>query len=196
MAGRCPQSSAGTSRPNPTRERCPYFSAKWCPGGYVAATQATRELIDGAQHRLDIENPYLTDADIIQRLVAAAKRGVRVRIVVSETSNNPYIDAAASHNYRALIDAGAEVWEYPGAVTHAKVVVADDRVSFGTVNLDAWSLYRDFEVTMIVQDQATVALFESRVFDPDIARSAPAKPPTALLDRAKAWFWDQFAYFL
>ena len=81
-------------------------------------------------------------------------------------------------------------------MTHDKVVVADDRVGFGTVNLDAWSLYRDYEVTMIVQDPTTVALFEARVFQPDIARSAPAKPPTAVVDRAKAWFWDQFAYFL
>ena len=182
--------------PQPDPGTLPALLGQVVPGGYVSATQATRELIDGAQHRLDIENPYLTDADMIQRLVAAAKRGVQVRIVISETSNNPYTDAAASHHYQALINAGAEVWAYPGAVTHAKVVVADDRISFGTLNFDAWSLYRNFEVTMIVRDQATVELFESRVFNPDIAHSAPAKPPTALLDRAKGWFWDQLAYFL
>ena len=37
------------------------------PGGYVSATQAIREMIDTAERRLDIMNPYLTDADIIQR---------------------------------------------------------------------------------------------------------------------------------
>src|SRR6185437_14637327 len=174
----------------------PLQLAQVVPGGYVAATQATRDLIDGAQHRLDIENPYLTDADIVQRLIAAAKRGVKVRVVVSKASNNQYVDAAFSHHYRELIDAGIEVWAYPGAVTHDKVLVADDRVSFGTLNMDAWSLYRDFEVTMIVQDPATVELFESRLFGPDIARSSPAQPPTTLLGRAKGWFWDQFAYFL
>ena len=76
-------------------------------------------------------NPYLTDADIIQRLIAAAKRGVHVRVVVSETSNNRYAETGLSHHYRDLIDAGVEVWEYPGAVVHAKVVVADDEVSSG-----------------------------------------------------------------
>ena len=182
--------------PQPDPGTLPVLLAQVVPGGYVSASQATRELIDGAQHRVDIENPYLIDADIIQRLIAAAKRGVRVRVVVSQTSNNRYVDAAFSHHYRELIDAGAKVWEYPGAVTHDKVVVADDRVSFGTVNLDAWALYRDFEVTMIVQHPATVELFEARVFGPDIAHSAPAQPPTAVLDRAKAWFWDQLAYFL
>ena len=38
-------------------------------------------------------NPYLTDADIIQRLIAAAERGVEVRVVVAETSNNKYAEA-------------------------------------------------------------------------------------------------------
>ena len=139
-------------------------------------------------------NPYLTDADIIQRLIAAAKRGVHVRVVVSETSNNQYAEAGLSHHYRDLIDAGVEVWEYPSAVVHAKIVVADDTVQFGTLNLDAWALYRDFELGLVVQDAATAELFESRVFDPDIARSQPGKPPTGVWDRSTAWVWDKVSY--
>ena len=116
------------------------------PGGFVSATQAIRELIDHARTRLDIMNPYFTDADIVQRVVAAAKRGVKVRIVVSGTSNNPQATAAFKHHYDALIDAGAQIWEYPGAVVHAKLIVADNTAVFGTVNLDAWALYRNFEI--------------------------------------------------
>jgi len=166
------------------------------PGGYVSATQAMREMIDDAQQRIDVMNPYLTDADMIQRLIASAERGVDVRVVVSESSNNKYAEAGLSHHYRALIDAGIEVWEYPGAVVHAKLVVADDEVMFGTVNLDAWALYRDFELAMIVQDAATVELFQQRLFEPDIARSTLATPPTGVIDRSKAWMWDKFSYFL
>jgi cardiolipin synthase len=141
-------------------------------------------------------NPYLTDADIIQRLIAAAERGVRVRVVVAETSNNKYAEAGLSHHYRSLINAGVEIFEYPGAVVHAKVLVADDRVSFGTLNLDAWALYRDFELAMIVEDPTTVDLFESRLFEPDIARSERAQPPSGVVDRVQAWMWDKFGYFL
>jgi cardiolipin synthase len=166
------------------------------PGGYVSATQAARELIDTAKTRIDVMNPYVTDADMLQRLIAAAKRGVHVRIVVSETSNNRYTEAAFTHHYRALIDAGAEVWEYPGAVVHAKILVADDTVEFGTLNLDAWALYRDFEVGMVVKDAATVEKFETRVFTPDIARSKPGKPPSGVWDRSGAWLWDKVSYFL
>ena len=166
------------------------------PGGYVSATQATRALIDDATTRLDLMNPYLTDADMIQRLIAAAERGVDVRVVVAETSNNKYAESALSHHYRALIDAGVELWEYPGAVVHAKIVVADDTVQFGTLNLDAWSLYRDFELGLIVEDAATAELFEARVFEPDIARSAPGRPPSGVWDRSTAWLWDKLTYFL
>ena len=180
----------------PDRGTLPTALLQVVPGGYVSATQATREMIDDAHRRLDIMNPYLTDTDVIQRLIAAAGRGVDVRVVVAESSNNKYAEAALSHHYRDLIDAGVQVWEYPGAVVHAKVIVADDQVSFGTVNLDAWALYRDFELEMIVTDPETVELFESRLFEPDIARSRLAKPPTGLIDRTSAWMWDKFSYFL
>ena len=124
------------------------------PGGFVSATQATRELFDTAKRRLDVMNPYFTDADMIQRLVAAAKRGVKVRIVVSQTSNNAQATAALKHHYGDLIHAGAQIYEYPGAVVHAKLVVADDTVVFGTVNLDAWALYRNYEIAMMARSAA------------------------------------------
>ena len=48
---------------------------------------------------------------------------------------------ALKHRYGDLLAAGVDLREYPGAVVHAKVVVADhDVVSFGTVNFDSWAL--------------------------------------------------------
>ena len=166
------------------------------PGGFVSATQATRELFDTAKRRLDVMNPYFTDADMIQRLVAAAKRGVKVRIVVSETSNNAQATAALKHHYGDLLHAGAQIYEYPGAVVHAKLVVADDTVVFGTVNLDAWALYRNYEIAMMARSADTASLLEQRVFEPDIAKSRRGTPPTGLRTRFKDWVWDKLSYFL
>ena len=166
------------------------------PGGFQSATQAIRELIDHTKTRLDIMNPYFTDADIIQRVTAAAKRGVKVRIVVSEKSNNGPATAAFKRHYSALIDAGVQIFEYPGAVVHAKVIVADDTAVFGTVNLDAWALYRNYEIAMMARSPDAAALFEERLFGPDIAHSHPGKPPTGLRARLGDWVWDKFAYFL
>jgi cardiolipin synthase len=166
------------------------------PGGFMSATQAIRNLIDHARTRLDIMNPYFTDADMVQRVIAAARRGVAVRVVVSEKSNNAPATAALKHHYDDLIHAGVAIWEYPGAVVHAKLVVADDTVVFGTVNFDAWALYRNYEVAMTARSPAAAALLEERVFGPDIARSHRGKPPGGAAAWVEDWFWDKLAYFL
>ena len=174
----------------------PIAVAQVIPGGFVAASQAIREQIDDASERLDVMNPYLTDADMLQRIVAAARRGVSVRVVVSEKSNNDQAASALAHWYPALMQAGVEVWELPGTVVHAKVVVADDVVSFGTVNLDSWALYRNSEIMMIARSPQAAALFAERLFEPDIARSKLGKPPSGTQERFKSWFWDKLSYFL
>jgi len=166
------------------------------PGGFQSATQAIRHLIDNAQTRLDIMNPYVTDAELIDRIEAAARRGVAVRIVVSQTSNNAQASAAFKQHYRRLLDAGIDIYEYPGAVVHAKLVVADETVLFGTVNLDAWALYRNYEVAMVARDADTVALFEERVLEPDIAKARPAELDTSGGARLRNRIGEQLAYFL
>jgi cardiolipin synthase A/B len=190
-------SDLGRYFPEPTEAgTTPVALAQVIPGGHVAAAHAIREQIDGARERLDVMNPYLTDRDMIERILAAARRGVRTRVVVSETSNNAQATAALEHRYADLIDAEVEIWEVPGTVVHAKVVVADDVVSFGTVNLDAWALYRNSEIMMIARSAEAAALFEERLFEPDIARSKPGVPPGAAGDRFRSWFWDKLSSFL
>ena len=174
----------------------PVALAQVIPGGFVAASQAIREQIDGASERLDVMNPYLTDPDIVERILAAARRGVNVRVVVSEKSNNAQASAALRHRYDDLTAAGAEVWELPGTVVHAKVVVADDVASFGTVNLDAWALYRNSEIMMIARSPELVALLEERLFEPDIARSKRGQAPAGVRQRLESWLCDKLTFFL
>ena len=95
-----------------------------------------------------------------------------------------------------MVAAGAEVWELPGTVVHAKVVVADDVVSFGTVNLDAWALYRNSEIMMIARSPELAALFEERLFEPDIARSKRGEPPSGARQRLESWLCDKLTFFL
>jgi cardiolipin synthase len=166
------------------------------PGGFSSGPQAVREMIDNAEERLDIMNPYLTDVDMIKRISNAAERGVSVRVVVSKESNNGIATAIAKHHYGRMIEAGVEVWEYPGAVVHAKLVVADDTVQFGTLNFDAWALYRDYELSMLVESPELAALFEERIFGPDIARSVPGEPLSGFRDTTIAWIADKLGYFI
>ena len=174
----------------------PIALAQVIPGGHVAASQAIAEQIDGARERLDVMNPYLTDRSMIDRIVAAARRGVQVRVVVSKASNNAQATAALKHRYPDLLGAGVEVWELPDTVVHAKVVVADDVVSFGTVNLDAWALYRNSEIMMIARSAEVAALIEERLFEPDIARASRGEPLSDARERRQAWLWNKLSALL
>ena len=124
------------------------------------------------------------------------RRGVKVRVVVSEISNNAQATAVTKHRYGKLREAGVEVWELPGTVVHAKVVVADDVVSFGTVNLDAWALYRNSEIMMIAESPEVAALLEERLFEPDIARSKRGEPLSGTRERLESWVWDKLSFAL
>ena len=86
--------------------------------------------------------------------------------------------------------------ELPDTVVHAKVVVADDVVSFGTVNLDAWALYRNSEIMMIARSAEVAALIEERLFEPDIARSSPGKPLSISKERRQSWLWEKLSHLL
>ncbi len=174
----------------------PIALAQVIPGGFVAASQAVAEQIEGARERLDVMNPYLTDHAMIERILAAARRGVKVRIVVSERSNNGPATAALKHRYPDLSAVGIEIWEIAGTVVHAKVVVADDVVSFGTLNLDAWALYRNSEIMMIARSAGLAALLEERLFAPDVARAEPGRPPAGTRARLDSRFWDKLTYYL
>ena len=174
----------------------PIALAQVIPGGFVAASQAIAEQIEGARDRLDVMNPYLTDHAMLERIIAAARRGAKVRVFVSERSNNGPATAALRHRYADLLGAGVEVWEIARTVVHAKVVVADDVVSFGTVNLDAWALYRNSEIMMIARSTELAARLEERLFGPDISRATPGEPPAATRARLESWSWDKLTYYL
>jgi cardiolipin synthase A/B len=176
--------------------RTPVALAQVIPGGEVAATQAIMEQLDGAKRRLDVANPYLTDREAIARVIAAAQRGAKVRVLVSEVSNNAQASAALRHRYAELAAAGVEVYELPGTVVHAKVVVADDLVSFGTVNLDAWALYRNWEIMLVVRSPELAELFEERLFEPDIVRAQAAVPAGTVRERVECWVADKFTFLL
>ncbi len=175
--------------------RIPTTLVQNIPGGFVPATQAIREAMETATTSLDVMNPYFTDPGMIDRIADASKRGVDVRILVSQESNNKPADAALRHEYGRLTGSGVEVWEYP-AVMHAKVIIADDTLIVGTVNLDAWALYRNLEIALIFDDGQLADQARQEWIEPDIARSRPGEAPDGTVDRVKSWFWDKLTYFL
>jgi len=105
-----------------------------------------------AQQRLWITSPYFVpDASIEETLVAAALRGVDVRILLPAKSDYPLISLAARSYYPKLLDAGVKIYEYGRGFVHAKTLVIDDWVgSVGSANMDIRSFHLNFEVNAFV----------------------------------------------
>jgi cardiolipin synthase len=174
----------------------PVAPAQVIPGGHTAAALAIRGQIEDARERLDVVNAYLTDHGMIRSIAGAARRGAAVRIVVSERSNNAQASAAFRHHYAGLRRAGVEIWEVPGTVVHAKVVVADDVVSFGTVNLDAWALRRNSEIMLIARSGEVARAFEERLIEPAVGRARPGEAPGTARERLTGRLWDRLSTLL
>ena len=100
-----------------------------------------------AQHRVLAVTPYFVpDDSLLKALCLAAQRGVQVELVVPARSNHRLADIARARALRDLVAAGAAVRLAPGMV-HAKAVVVDDAIALcGSLNLDARSLFLNFEV--------------------------------------------------
>jgi cardiolipin synthase len=165
------------------------------PGGFVPGTQAIAETLEQSNEKLDILNPYLTDPDMVERIRAAGERGVRVTVTVPGNSNVTQASNAAEHNYGDLFDAGVKVFEHE-QIIHSKVFVADDRVIIGTINLDAWALYRNNEIAILFDDAAVADDARRVLIDDAIARSKSATLPEGVWNKVQDWFWDKLVYFI
>lgn len=127
---------------------------------------------DNVLHRRDIERAYLkaigkARVDIViasayfvpgkkfrQALIEAAKRGVRVRLLLQ--GRMEYWLMFATHEvYGLLLRHGIEIYEYRASFMHSKVAVADSRwATVGSSNLDPFSLMLSREANIVVQDKA------------------------------------------
>ena len=165
------------------------------PRGWLPYTDAAIELLRTAERRLDIMNYYIGDSRVIREILEAARRGVRVRLVIADAAHaNGVTYGAFLHHYDALLGAGVEIWEYP-AVVHAKVIVADDRAMVGTLNLDAFALYRNPEMGLLFDDAVVADRFVSTLFEPDIAMSVAGQAASGRLRRVRNRVFSSGNYF-
>ncbi|MFI5261969.1 MAG: phosphatidylserine/phosphatidylglycerophosphate/cardiolipin synthase family protein [Candidatus Limnocylindrales bacterium] len=166
------------------------------PGeGHHPISDAIELLLEEAQERIDIVNPYITDHAILDRLQDAADRGVRVRIIAPGKPTPPYPAAAFRHHYGRLISSGVTIFLHP-AMAHAKVVRVDDRVLVGGCNLDGLSLYRNLELNVLLEGAATAEAFEREILEPLAAMSTPATVPTDPRERRWNAAMDAVSRFL
>ena len=110
-----------------------------------------------AQRRLLAVSPYFVPDDaLLSAWCLACRRGVQVTLLVPERSNHLLADMARERSLRQLRQAGGRVMLYP-QMMHAKAIVVDDRLALcGTINLDARSLFLNFELMFAFYDAAEI----------------------------------------
>ena len=154
------------------------------PGtGHHPISDAIERALDDAAGEIHIVNPYISNRAILERILAAALRGVRVRLIAPGKPTPPYPAAAFRHWYGRLMDAGVEILLHP-EMAHAKVLRIDDQVFVGGCNLDDLSLFRNDELDLLFADPAVAELTERSIFDELAAMSTPATRQQGRRNRA------------
>ncbi len=114
-------------------------------------------------------NLWLTDAyfvgvsPYVQALVAAARDGVDVRLLVPGTSDIAAVGALGRAGYRPLLEAGVRVFEWNGSMLHAKSAVADSRwARVGSSNLNIASWLGNCEIDLAIEDETFARQMEEQ----------------------------------
>lgn len=160
--------------------------------------RAYRQAIGEAQHDIIIANAYFLPGRKLRKgLIHAAKRGVRVRLLLQGRYEYFMQYHAVRPVYRALLGAGVEIHEYAVSFLHAKVAVVDGQwATVGSSNLDPLSLLLAREANVIVRD-APFALELQRQLEHAIAHGGTRVDPVVYADRPwRQRVLDQLAFGL
>lgn len=129
--------------------------------------------ITAATRSIELSSAYFVPDKLTRdALVAAARRGVRVRIIVpGQHIDTDVVRAASRADWGPLLEAGILIAEYQPTMFHCKVLTVDDRmVSVGSTNFDNRSFRLNDESNLNVYDQA-FALRQVEIFERDLAAS-------------------------
>lgn len=139
------------------------------------------EALRGARERIDLVSPYFYPGrDFRHELTAAARRGVRVRVLLQGKVDYRMAALAAQALYDEMLAHGVRVFEYLPAFLHAKVALVDDSwATVGSSNIDPLSLLVNLEANVLVDDRDFVARLAAEL-ERDFAQSREITSPTAL----------------
>jgi cardiolipin synthase A/B len=134
--------------------------------------------IASAKKTLRIENAYFLPDDLVRKeLVEAAKRGVRVEIVVpGKKIDQKLVRSASRRHWGELLEAGIKIYEYQPTMLHTKLMIVDDKfVSVGSGNFDNRSIRLNDEANLDVLS-SDFAAQQAHLFDLDKKRSHEIAP--------------------
>lgn len=129
-------------------------------------------MLAAAEQRVWIADAYFLAAPILREaLMAAARDGIDVRILLPATNDLPMVGALSRYGYRPLIEAGVRIWEYAGLMMHAKTTVADGWwARVGSTNLNVTGLQMNWEIDLVAEDRQFGAAMEA-MYEDDLSHA-------------------------
>jgi len=142
------------------------------PFGISEMRENMLSVVGAAKESLELEIAYVVIPEFIEAVIEAADRGVKVRFLVnSEKGTNIGPTWYFLRNYypRLVGHSNIEMREF-NSFTHAKIMVADRRVVFGsTGNPEYNSWERGFDEIMLIDDKCVAEEVMSRLLEPDMS---------------------------
>jgi len=135
--------------------------------------------ITAAARSIDLSAAYFVPGELaLKALLAAVKRGVRLRIIVpGKHMDSETVRLASKSRWGDLLAAGATISEFEPTMFHCKVMIIDGLlVSVGSTNFDNRSMRLNDEATLNVLDRGFAAA-QQAVFEADLKRSVPMTYP-------------------
>ncbi|MGQ5524367.1 cardiolipin synthase ClsB [Chitinimonas sp. PSY-7] len=111
--------------------------------------------IGNAKQEVVIANAYFLPGVSLQHaLLSAARRGVKVVIVLQGRIDQMLLHYATRVLYQPMLKAGVELYEYTAGFMHAKVAVIDNEwLTVGSSNIDPFSLLTAREANIVALDK-------------------------------------------
>jgi cardiolipin synthase len=112
--------------------------------------------IASSSEEILIATPYfIPGLRVIRGLLRAARRGVRIRLLLPARCDMPLVRLLGHSYYGTLLREGIEIREIEHEILHAKVMLCDGvRAVIGSANLDQRSFHRNFELNLIIEDKS------------------------------------------
>lgn len=107
----------------------------------------------------------------VEALAGAARDGVDVRVLVPSRYDHPWVRRLTTRFYRRLLQNGVRIWEWTGAMMHAKTSVLDGRwVRVGSTDLNPLGIAINYELDAVIED-ATLGAEAEELFRRDLEQS-------------------------
>lgn len=121
----------------------------WMQGRWQITSHYSK-MVHEARHSITIVNSYFFPRmKFMQQLVGAAKRGVKVRLLLPKYSDWPQWVLASQYLYYYFLKNGVEVYQWKGSILHGKLATVDGRsTTIGSFNLNYTSYQQNLEMNV------------------------------------------------